>query len=714
MEVETTPPHLPLRDPSQAIFAASTKADWRALAESELKGQPFDKKLLTKTYEGLTLQPLYTEEDVASLPTANSFPGFFPYTRGKEPAGRTQRPWKIFHDFTAMGPVEFNRQARSALKRGLDGLVISIDDETLEGRDSSTVHTDIAAHHGLPISTKEDLRVLLDGVDLAATPLLLSAGPLSAVMFGFLVAIFEDQKVDLSKLSGFFDNDHLAHWAAKGSLPTNLPQLYDGLAILVERTHARCPDFQPIGVSTRVWHEAGGDAAQELGLSLAAGVEYLRALSQRGLPLDVVASKIRFQMTLGTSFFKEISKVRAARWLWARLFESLGIGDTVKTVSIHARTSLWNKTTYEPTVNILRSTVEAFAGVLGGCDSMEVGPYNGASGVTDELSHRLARNTQVVLKEECDLTHVTDPAGGSYYVEHLTHALAEKAWGIFQEIEKRGGLASALRQGAPQEWLLRTAREKQKNISRRRDVFVGINQYASINAKGEPPHTGWDRWASQVEAVNRYRTVHHSSRANLTRPAEGGRVLAEWVLESIHDGASLGDLAHGLWKDTVPEPVLSPLPLERGPARYEALRRRVDLFTQNSNVRPTVFLAVMGPLKQYKARADFARSFFETAGFQVITPAVGYSQPDQAAQAALTSHALVTVLCSTDETYPVLLPAFATALKKRAKRPVLVLAGLPEGQEDVLRQAGVDEFIHMRADALETLERIAQKAGLLS
>jgi methylmalonyl-CoA mutase len=714
MEVETPPPHVPLRDPSQASFVSSNKADWRVLAEGELKGQPFDKKLLTKTYEGLVLQPLYTAEDIGSLDASKSFPGFFPYTRGKEPSGRTQRPWKIFHDFTSLGPVEFNRQARAALQRGLDGLVISIDDDTLAGRDSATVPSDIASHHGLPISTKEDLRVLLDGVDLSTTPLLLSAGPLSAVMFGFLVALFDDQKADLGKLSGFFDNDHLAHWAAKGSLPTNLSELYDGLAVLIERTHARCPNFQPMGVSTRVWHEAGGDAAQELGLSLAAGVEYLRALSERGIPLDVAANKIRFQLTLGTQFFKEMAKVRAARWIWARLFESLGIGDTAKTVSIHARTSFWNKTHYEPTVNILRSTVEAFAAVLGGCDSLEVAPYNGVSGVTDELSHRLARNTQVVLKEECDLTQVTDPAGGSYYVEHLTHALAEKAWGIFQDVEKRGGLASALRQGVPQEWILRTAREKQKNISRRRDVFVGINQYASINAKGEPPHTGWDRWASQVEAVNRYRTVHHSTRANLARPAEGGRVLVDWVLESIHDGASLGDLAHALWKDTEPEPVLSPLPLERGPSRYEALRRRIDLFTQKHNVRPAVYLAVMGPIKQHKARADFSRSFFETAGFQVVYPAPGFSQPDQAAHAALTSHAPVTVLCSTDDTYPALVPAFVAGLKKRAKHPLLVLAGLPEGQEDVLRQAGVDEFIHVRVDALETLERIAQKAGLLS
>ena len=713
MEVGTSPSPMPLRDPTQTIFPSSTKADWRALAEAELKGQPFEKKLLTKTYEGLTLQPLYTEEDRISLSAFNSLPGFYPYIRGKEVTGGTHRPWKIFHDFTAMGPVEFNRQARSALQRGLDGLVISIDDDTLEGRDSDTVPTDIAAHHGLPISTKEDLRVLLDGVDLGSTPLLLSAGPLSSVMFGFLVAIFEDQKVDLGKLSGFFDNDHLAHWAAKGTLPTNLSQLYDGLAILVDRTHARCPNFQPIGVSTRVWHEAGGNAAQELGLSLAAGVEYVRALSQRGVPLEVAAQKIRFHLTLGSQFFKEIAKVRATRWIWARLFEALGIGDSVKTVSIHARTSLWNKTTYEPTVNILRSTVEAFAGVLGGCDSMEVAPYNGASGVTDELSHRLARNTQVVLKEECDLTHVTDPAGGSYYVEHLTHALAEKAWGIFQEVEKRGGLAAALRQGIPQEWVLQTAREKQKNISRRRDVFVGINQYASINAKGEPPHTGWDRWASQVEAVNRYRTVHHSTRAHLTRPAEGGRVLAEWVLESIHDGASLGDLAHALWTDTAAEPALVPLPQERGPARYEALRRRIDLFAQKRQVRPSVYLAVMGPLKQYKARADFSRSFFETAGFQVITPNAGFSQPDQAAQAALTSHAWVTVLCSTDDTYPTLVPAFVAGLKKRAKCPLMVLAGFPEGQEESLRQAGVEEFIHLRVDALETLERIAQKAGVL-
>jgi methylmalonyl-CoA mutase len=419
-------------DPRVADFGRSTKEDWRALAEAELKGQPFEKKLLTKTPEGITLQPLYTADDAAALPQRGSLPGFFPFVRGARASGHVARPWRIFQDFTSLGPVEFNRQAREALTRGLNGLVISVDDETLAGKDAERLPSDIAAHHGLPISTKEDLRVLLDGIDLTQTPLILSAGPQSAVLFGFLVALFEDRQADLGALSGFFDNDPLAYWATKGVLPASLSRIYDESYVLAERTHARCPHFQPLGVSTQAWHEAGADAVQELGLSLAAGVEYLRAMTARGLSIDAAASRVRLQLTVGTQFFKEISKIRAARWLWARLLQALGASPEAQAVPVHVRASLWNKSTYDPTVNILRSTVEAFAGVLGGCDSLEIAPYNSVGGATDELSHRLARNTQVVLKEECDLTHVVDPAGGSYYVESLTHQLAAKAWGLFQ------------------------------------------------------------------------------------------------------------------------------------------------------------------------------------------------------------------------------------------------------------------------------------------
>jgi methylmalonyl-CoA mutase len=217
-----------------------------------------------------------------------------------------------------------------------------------------------------------------------------------------------------------------------------------------------------------------------------------------------------------------------------------------------------------------------------------------------------------------------------------------------------------------------------------------------------------------VEAVNRYRTVHHSTKPGLTRPAEGGPVLVEWVLDCIHDGASLGDLSRALREGHPPEPPIPTLAIERGPARYEHLRDGIESATKSRGLRPAVFLAVMGPLKQYKPRADFSRTFFETAGFHVILPPAGFSTPEEAARAALASHAPVVVICSTDETYPALVPPLAATLKKRPSHPVVVLAGRPEDQVDMLQKAGVDEFIHVRANALETLERIARRAGVLS
>jgi methylmalonyl-CoA mutase len=534
-----------------------------------------------------------------------------------------------------------------------------------------------------------------------------------------LVALARKRKKTPTALRGCVEMDPLGVLSHEGKLPQSFEGAYREMFALTRWAAERAPHLQTICVHSRAWHESGATAVQELAFCLASAVEYLRQMHQRGLEVEVVAPRLRFAMTVGENFFMEIAKLRALRMLWSRAVEVCGGHDAAQRLTLHVRTSRWNKTTYDPYNNLLRNTVEAFAGVLGGCDSMQVAAFDDVVRPPDDFSQRIARNTQLVLQLECHLGQMLDPIGGSWYVESLTAELANKAWALFQQVEQLGGMADALRAGFPQKTVAATAAERVKAVSRRRDSIVGVNQYA--NAKEQPLEVP----AIDVKTFHKRRVQQVSAHRTSLEDEASQRVLEklatvvetrgpgsfEACVEAAAAGATIGEITRAVRINDTPCEPITPVCITRAAVPVERLRAATDRYRARTQQQPQVFLCAMGPLKEYKARADFARGFFAVGGYEVISPD-GFRTTEDAVDAFAKSKARIAVICSLDEKYPALVPPLVAALRARRPETIIVLAGYPQDQLEAHKRAGVDEFIHIRADVVQVLTDLHKKLGI--
>ncbi len=700
-------------------FPATSAAEWRRAAEEALAGAPFEKKLVTRTPEGIDLQPIYSREEAERLPLRATWPGLPPYVRG--PAALDSRPngWRIAQELPYGLPEEFNPALLQDLNRGQNCVNLLLDVATRLGLDPDAGLPGEVGGCGLSLATLDDIERALRGVDLSAVPLHVPAGISALSITALLAAWLAEQGKQPSCLHGAVLSDPIAEWVARGTLPGGLPAAYSETAALTDWVARNEVGLRTVGVQASLWADAGGNAVQELGFGLATGVEYLRELARRKLPVDRAAPHFLFTYALGSNLFMEVAKLRAARLVWARAVGAAGGGAQAQRLVCHGRTSMWNKTVLDPHVNLLRATAEAFAGVVGGCSSLHVAPFDECFRVPDDFSRRLARNIQIILGEECQLNRVVDPVGGSWYVETLTLQLAEKAWALFQDVERRGGMAAALRAGFPQEAVAASAKERIASVETRRDGVIGTNLHPNPRERLEAVvHPDYAALAAKRAAhIVNYRTAPEAERgaevlAKLVRllGAPASAKMAT-VIDAFLHGASLGEVARVLRSGCPDEPAIARVAARRRSESFEAIRRRSEAHRERTGARPRVFLATMGPRKQFGARAEFSAGFFAAGGFETV-PGKGFESPEAAAAAALESKAPVVVICSTDETYPLIVPPLVRALKAAAPAPWVVLAGLPAGQADSLRAAGVDEFIHVRANCAQVLSALQDRLGL--
>ncbi|MCB0045369.1 MAG: acyl-CoA mutase large subunit family protein [Caldilineaceae bacterium] len=642
-----------------AEFTAPTLEEWHAATVASLKGAPLE-KLTTHTYEGIDLQPLYRAEDAAELPHVDTLPGEPPFVRGRNAAGYLQTPWAIAQAIDAVTPAEFNRRLLHDLNRGQTAINL-----TLGGAD------------GVAIRKADDMRAALDQVDYAAAPIFLNAREDALPAVALLAAALGEHA-----LAGAVADDPLGDLADRGTLSATLDARYDEMAELTRWAAERAPNFRTISVGADRYQNAGADAVTEAAVALSTGVAYLRAMLERNIHIDTAAQAMVFTFGLGSHFFMEIAKLRAARLLWSQAVDAFGGSEASQAMTIHGCTATWNKTVYDPHVNMLRVTTEAFSGVMGGVQSMQVAPFDAAFRPADEFSRRIARNTQLILQQECNLTRLVDPAGGSWYVERLTDQIARAAWQRFQAMEADGGPAAALEAGTLQADIAATADARIQAVARRRDVLVGINLYA---AAGENPPR-----MTSPEAPKAPATSQADSETTM------GNSFADLV-QAAQNGATLTGLSEALARGKERGPAVTPLTPLRVAAPFEALRDAANRYAARTGHTPVVFLANMGPPAQHKARADFTQGFVSAGGFVCDYPA-GFETADAAARAALASGAQAVVICSTDDTYPAIAPDLAGRIKAAMPDMPVLLAGYPADQVDALRAAGVDEFIHLRAD----------------
>src|ERR1700720_1879566 len=463
-----------------ADFPEKTLADWEKLATKELRDKPLS-DLTWMTPEGIAVKPLYTAADLENLESIGSLPGFPPFTRGPKATMYTGRPWTVRQYAGFSTAEESNKFYRANLAAGQMGLSVAFDLATHRGYDSDhpRVVGDVGKA-GVAIDSVEDMKILFDGIPLdKMTVSMTMNGAVLPVLAGYVVAA-EEQGVPQDKLSGTIQNDILKEFMVRNTYIYPPGPSMRIVADIIEYTARHMPKFNSISISGYHMEEAGATSVQELAFTLADGLEYARAALSRGLDIDEFAPRLSFFFGIGMNFFMEIAKLRAARLLWARLIAPFGPNNKASlALRMHCQTSGVSLTEQGPHNNIVRTTIEALAAVLGGTQSLHTNSFDEAMALPTPFSMGIARNTQLILAEETGIPHVVDPLGGSYYVESLTHAIASAAMAVIDEVEALGGMTKAVESGMPKLRIEAAAARRQAAIDRGEEVIVGVNKYKS-------------------------------------------------------------------------------------------------------------------------------------------------------------------------------------------------------------------------------------------
>jgi len=673
-------------------FEAATYEAWLKLAERDLQGASFDKKLV-KRIAGIDVQPLYTRESAPA--ETGGLPGFSPFTRGSHALGAAEMGWDVRQEVAQAEPATAAQSVLDNLNGGTSSLVLVLDR-------AARLLDDGHGQGGISVANLNDLASVLEHVDLEKVPVSLQAGASSGALSAGLIALARQRGARTTALSGSLGVDPLATLAGEGKLPGSLASAYDQAAALATWTGAHASSLRVLSVDTAVYHEAGADAASEIAIALATGVEYLRALTSRGLDVDTALSQLQFGFSIGRDFFLEIAKLRAARRAWAQVATAAGGKPESEAMLIHARTSLRTKTRRDPWVNMLRGTAESFSAAVGGADAITTHSFDVLLGAPDEFGERMARNTQHLLRHESNLHRVVDPAGGSWYVEALTEGLVMQAWQRFQEIERAGGLAAALTNGSLQAQLKGGLDQDEKAVATRKISITGVNEFA--NVKEEPVLR-----ATPATAALKQRSQQASQAGKAALESLGSRHDFTSLVEAVQNGAAFRDLASAL--ATGDAESVHPLTRRRLAEPFELLRDQADAQLKDSGQRPRIFLANLGPIPEHKARAGYAQNFFEAGGFEVLGNE-GFLTALEAAEAFASSGASVCAICSSDAIYAELAESTAQALTARGARAV-VLAGAAGEREAAYRAAGVTDFIFVGQNLVTTLRALLSRAGVL-
>lgn len=673
-------------------FPEHTYEQWHAAAEALLKGAPFEQKLVSKTYEDITIQPIYRREDIADLEHRKHFPGSASLVRGSHADGFLKAGWEVSQELKAFSPEALNGIIHEGLNGGQSELNIFVgcgQNECCTG--------------GVRIDTAADVKTALSGVAVDSISTWWQCGPASAAVASLVIAAAEEMGVSPDKLRGGFENDPFADLVLKGMSRQPLSLRFDHMAALTDYASKNAPGLRTISVKGDVYHNAGATATQELGYVIATLVAYIEEMKARGISPETALSKVRIRLSVGSDYFMEIAKIRAARWLWSKVATAYGVENAP--VHIHASTSKWNKTTYDAHTNMLRVTSEAFAAVVAGVDSLHIGPFDEISGKTDEFSRRIARNLHTILREECGLDRVIDPSGGSTYIEWLTDKIAGKSWEIFQDIEKQGGMLAALEAGTVQQAVQGVCKAKLQNIRRRKDKIVGSNMYPDLKGKKLAIHKAECTAGQSVPGAQPPQTLDITISKNAA--------MIEQAIAAAKAGATKLSLAIATGLTCSEDgPTVTPLPPRRAAEEYEALRDASAAFAEKTGAAPAIIQLNMGPSRKYRLRADWTAAFFEAAGFAVDGKR-DFKSSDDALQALAETPAVIAVITSDDATYLETVESLAKSVKAAKPGVHLLVAGAPGDNEAAWRAAGVDEFVNVRSNNYELNEQLLKIAGVL-
>lgn len=611
-----------LKEMKNNSFPKVAMEEWVEQAEKALKGKPIS-KLNTVTYEGITRKPVYTKNDIND----HSFKQLI-----------DKSDWTVSQQlYPSTSFEELNAQLKQELRSGLQSIHFATYPST--------------EPNALVIKEQKDIKTIFSEISLNNIPLQIHAGSSATTFINALI----DSGMETNNLQGIIGADPVGELAATGTLNKPLKQYYDEMKSNIEWKENNAPYLKTVWIQSNPYHNGGANAVQELAAAMATAVEYLQELMNRGMSIDAASQEIAFTFPVGSDFFMELSKLRAARVLWANIVEAFGGDDQAQKMTVHATTSMFTKSNLDPYVNMLRTTTEAFSAAIGGADSINVDSYQQGG---DVFSRRIARNTHYILKEESFLDKVVDPAAGSYYVENLTNQLADEAWNLFQKLEKLGGIVEALRRNFLQDCIAEVKGKRLKDVQNRKKVLVGTNMYANLQ----------EELKQQISS----------------KPIEENELA------------------------TVKVQAIQPLRLS---VAFESLRYQAKLYQEKEGTPPKVTLLNLGSLATHKPRTDFSSGFFQVGG---LLPVVSPSFEDANEIVEWSSAHNITgyvCICGSDDTYEELLNAAIMAINS-PNRKILVAGLLDATRQKELQEIGVSDFIHMRSNCYEQLVKIHQEMGL--
>lgn len=605
-----------LKDMAANTFPAPTIDQWREKSEASLKGKPIE-VLETDTYEGIKLKPLYTKED-QNRENLSQFPGQGDFRRGNEPLGYISNDWHVAQKLFVREGESLREIFEIAAAKGQTAISFDVDDSIVAQFNSLS-----GVHEKYPFS--------VNGKQYHGQ-------------------LFE-QLAEFSardKASGYVAADILALYAEMGAERNEVEKDYDQLAERVKEAKGNFPKLRTILVDTAPYHNGGANAVQELAIAAATAVCHIEQLKKRGLAVDDIIGNIVFQFSIGSNFFMELAKLRAARMIWSKIAEAYGANEENRKMIISAVTSSFTKTVYDPYVNLLRSGNEAFAAVLGSVQYLHVSPHNEPEGMSTEFSDRIARNIQLILKEEAHLTKTVDPAGGSWYIEALTEQLSQKGWDLFLEIEDKGGMFEVLKQGWIQQEIASVMEKREHDVFVRKQTIVGTNKYA--NLQDEP--------------------------LNVDIGSEEGKT--EWFIAPVR-------------KRRLSEP-------------FEQLRARAEKLAGEGK-KPAVGLITLGKLRDHNARKDFMAGFLSPGGISVKESGEIF-EAEEAINFIDKVKLNYFCICGSNKQYEESGLQLAEKIKGKFPHIRLYLAGIPDGEKEKWLNAGIDEFIHVKSNCYELLSSI--------
>ncbi len=681
------------------------KSTWKASAEKALKGKSIE-SLDRQSPEGIPIQALYSQVDLEQRKVTDGYPGQFPFKRGPYPTMYTQRPWTIRQYAGFSTAEESNEFYRSALKKGQKGLSVAFDLATHRGFDSDhpRVVGDVGKA-GVAIDSVEDMKILFDGIPLDEMSVSMTMnGAVIPILAAYIVAA-EEQGVSQEALSGTIQNDILKEFMVRNTYIYPPQESMRIISDIIEYASSHMPRFNTISISGYHMQEAGADSALELAFTLADGLEYVKAAVDRGLDVDAFAPRLSFFFAIGMNFLMEVSKLRAARILWAELMKEHFNPKNSKSMMLrtHCQTSGWSLTAQDPLNNVIRTTIEAMAAVLGGTQSLHTNSYDEAISLPTETSSRIARNTQTIIQEETDITHTVDPLGGSYAIESMTHDLKERARTIINEVFEMGGMAKAIELGYPKRKIEESAAIKQAGIDKGDITIVGVNKY--INDKEESidildidNSQVRDKQIARLDAIKSSRDNNAVKEAleaifKASKTNEGN--LLDLAVEATRRRASVGEISRAMeraWgrhkadNQTIKGVYES---VYKNDEHYQNIKLKIKEFSEEEGRNPRILVVKMGQ-DGHDRGAKVVATAFADMGFDVDVGPL-FSTPEEAAKQAIENDVHVIGVSTLAAGHKTLIPELINILKMEGAEDIMIVAGgvIPVQDYDFLYNVGV-------------------------